>query len=107
VRVRLDTALRHPPAGGTIRMGSAIMGRTVQITVQDDGPGISPDHLAHIFERFYQIPNLDDRRGNGLGLSIAKSLVNAMGGKIRLESSPGTGTRVTFAVPAVPVGTGK
>jgi two-component system heavy metal sensor histidine kinase CusS len=79
-------------------------GRACHIVVADSGCGIAPEHLPHVFERFYQVgqPGEVETRNNGLGLSIARSLVEAQGGKISLESQPGQGTRVTVSMPAAP-----
>jgi signal transduction histidine kinase len=91
--ILLDNALRFTPSGGTIRMSSQWRNRELVITVADSGSGIPPEHLSHIFERFYQVPErTGDGRGNGLGLSIAKGLVEAQHGKISITSQPGKGT---------------
>ena len=97
VRVRevlsnlISNALRYAPTGGTVRV--SYDGQTV--AVEDDGPGIPPADLPHIFERFYKS---SDSGGMGLGLSIAKVLVEAHGGKIRAESEMGQGTRISFTL---------
>ena len=97
----LDNALRFAPSGGTIRLASHESGRQVAISVMDSGSGIPPEHLPHIFERFYQVPGQEgDMRGNGLGLSIAKGLVEAHHGKISIASQPGKGTSVQILLPA-------
>jgi heavy metal sensor kinase len=91
----LDNAIKYSPAGGTIRLvadarpGEAILG------VQDSGPGIAPEHVAHIFERFYRIDKgrSRDAGGVGLGLSIARWAVEVHGGHIEVES-PATGGSV-------------
>jgi len=76
-------------------------GQLVHLSVLDNGRGIPAEHLPHIFERFYQVDDSysDQPRGNGLGLSIAKALVEAQGGSIQLESWVGEGTKVTLAFP--------
>jgi signal transduction histidine kinase len=66
------------------------------ISVQDSGQGIDPSDLDHIFDRFYKS---SDSGGMGLGLSIAKYLVEAHGGKIWAESEPGQGTKISFTLP--------
>jgi len=100
--ILLDNALRFTPAGGRIRLEASPMGKFYHIVVADSGIGISREHLPHIFERFYQVeqPGEAETRNNGLGLSIARSLVEAQGGKISLESQPGRGTRATVSMPA-------
>jgi len=101
--ILLDNALRHTPAGGAIRLGAGFQGRQVQITVADTGAGIAPEHLPHVFERFYRADSSygDERGSSGLGLAIAKALVEAQQGHIYLESRLGEGTRVTLVLPAM------
>ena len=88
----IGNAIRYTPRGGAVRL--TLKGKTV--TVEDDGPGIPPEDLPHIFERFYKS---SDSGGMGLGLSIARYLVEAHGGTIRAESAPGEGTRIIFTLP--------
>ena len=82
-------------------------GREVRLSVRDDGPGIAPEHLARLFDRFYRVEDSRsrDQGGAGLGLSIAKGIVDAHGGRIWLESEPGVGTvaHVQLPVGDVPV----
>ncbi len=100
----LDNALRYTPAGGRITISTAPIGRMIQITITDTGIGIAPEHLPHIFERFYRAdPARERQNGNaGLGLSIAKGLVEAMNGRITVESTVGVGTTVSIALPQAP-----
>ncbi len=102
--IALDNALRYTPAGGRITLAATPMERTVQIRVADTGCGIAPEHLPHIFERFYRAdPARGRENGNaGLGLSIAKGLVEAMGGRIAVESTVGVGTTVVISLPRAP-----
>jgi signal transduction histidine kinase len=102
--ILLDNALRFTLAGGRIRLEASLLGKFYNIVVADSGRGISPEHLPHVFERFYQVEQSGEAetRNNGLGLSIARSLVEAQGGKISLESQLGWGTRVTVSMPAAP-----
>ena len=90
-------ALRFTPAGGhvTVEAGPETDGAWVQ--VRDTGPGIGPDELEHVFNRFYRSPS---STGSGLGLPIARNLVRAHGGEISIESPPGGGTVVRFTLPA-------
>jgi signal transduction histidine kinase len=96
----LSNALRYTPRGGEIhvRLADAASGveRNVTISVQDNGPGIEPDILPHVFDRFYKS---SDSGGMGLGLSIAKYLVEAHRGKIWVESDLGQGTKISFTLP--------
>lgn len=96
----LSNAVRYTPNDGEVRvavMESSNGGeRSVTVFVQDSGPGITPSDLPHIFDRFYKS---SDSGGMGLGLSIAKYLVEAHGGKIQAESEVGKGTRISFSLP--------
>lgn len=98
----LDNALKHTPAGGTITLGCRADGGQVRLWVADTGSGISPEHLPHVFERFYRADGGRARAsgGVGLGLNICRSIVEAHGGTIVLASEPGRGTRVDISLPA-------
>jgi len=96
--ILLDNALRHTPVGGRITLETQPQGRFIQIKVQDTGSGIASEHLPHIFERFYQA-NKNETGGSGLGLSIAKALIKAQQGQIRLESQVGKGTQALLLLP--------
>jgi signal transduction histidine kinase len=95
----LDNALRHTPAGGTVTLSCRRQGRWVQYVVADTGEGISGEHLGRVFDRFYRVDTARDRNrgGSGIGLSIAKALVEAHGGDITV-TSPGPGQGATFSV---------
>ncbi len=98
--ILLDNALRFTPAGGQIRLETLPRGQDVAIVVADSGVGIAAEHLPRIFDRFYQVPGQpDDRRGNGLGLSIARGLIEAHRGRMSVSSRPGSGTRVEVILP--------
>jgi signal transduction histidine kinase len=99
--ILLDNAIRYASPDGSISLEAARHGRTDKIVISDNGAGIPAEHLPHVFERFYQAPRSgeDDARSNGLGLSIAKALVEAMSGQISIESQPGEGTRVIIELP--------
>ncbi|WP_052519461.1 PAS domain-containing sensor histidine kinase [Archangium violaceum] len=97
----LGNALKFTPEGGEIRVGARVEGEQVRFHVRDTGPGIPPESLAHIFDRFWQA-NRTDRRGAGLGLSIARGIVEAHGGTLQVESEPGRGSTFSFTVPVVP-----
>jgi signal transduction histidine kinase len=96
----LDNALRHTPAGGRVVLAAAPAGRSIEISVTDTGSGIAPEHLPHVFDRFYQANPARGGGGTGLGLAIARSLIMAQGGQISLHSQSGAGTRVTVRLPA-------
>lgn len=100
--ILLDNALRHTPAGGTVALSARPAGRDVRVAVADTGEGIPPEHLPHIFERFYRASSDrgEESGGSGLGLSIARGLVEAHHGHIGISSEPGKGTRVEMTLPA-------
>jgi signal transduction histidine kinase len=95
----LSNALRHTPNGGSVKVGAAATNgtRAVAFTVADTGAGIAPETLPHVFDRFVKTT---DSGGAGLGLAIAKSLVEAHGGEISGTSRPGEGTTIRFVLPA-------
>lgn len=97
----LTNALRYTPAGGTIEMGMSAGADKVTVWFRDTGPGIPPEALPRIFERFYRVDRSRSRTsgGTGLGLAIAKHFVEAQGGTIRAESEVGKGTRIQFTLP--------
>ena len=98
----LNNAVRHSPEGSTISVQFDCHEERVTCIVRDRGEGISSEHLPRIFERFYRVDKARDRRegGAGLGLAIARALVEAQDGGIQIESSPGEGTAVSFWLPA-------
>ncbi len=67
--------------------------------VEDSGIGIPPDHLPHIFDRFYRVPDPNPEKGLGLGLSFVAAIVKAHGGEIRVHSKPGQGSRFEVTLP--------
>ncbi len=100
----LVNAIRYSPEGGTIRLQARPEGaKAVRFSVQDDGPGIAPEHHERIFQRFAQLPPLPGtlayRGGSGLGLSIAREFIQAQGGRLWVESEPGAGSTFQFTLP--------
>jgi len=100
----LTNALRYTPAGGRVEVSVSEMGtsRSVRFRVSDTGIGIAPDALPHVFERFYRADKSRSRAlgGSGVGLTIAKALVEAMGGQITAESAgPNQGSAFSFTLP--------
>jgi signal transduction histidine kinase len=74
---------------------------SIEFSIADTGSGIAPEHLPYIFERFYRADKSRTRAtgGAGLGLAIVKQLVEALGGQVHVESTPGKGTEVSFTMP--------
>ena len=102
LRILVDNAQRYTPSGGTITLaGKALAGR-VLLSVTDTGAGIAPEHLSRVFERFYRADAARTRTegGAGLGLAIARGIVEAHGGRLTLTSEVGKGTLVTVELPA-------
>jgi signal transduction histidine kinase len=95
-------AIRYTPEGGIVSIGVAANGSSVRVEVSDTGPGISADHLDHIFDRFYRADPARDRAsgGAGLGLAIVKELVEAMGGVVGARSTLGEGSTFWFDLPS-------
>jgi signal transduction histidine kinase len=99
----LDNALRHTPPGGRVDIAAHSGEGIVTIAVTDDGDGITAEHLPHVFERFYRADSGRDREhgGAGIGLAIAKALVEAHDGRITASShGPGGGATFTITLPA-------
>jgi signal transduction histidine kinase len=96
----VSNALRFTPEGGEILLGARPQQGAVQLLVQDSGEGIAPEDLPHIFKRFYQGDKARAGDGeSGLGLAIAKSLVEMLGGEIAAESTPGEGATFIITLP--------
>jgi len=97
----LSNAIKFTPAGGEVRMKFSCQPEGVCLVVEDTGCGIAPEHLPHIFERFYRAPapQPSAERGLGLGLSFVAWIVKAHGGRIDVTSEPGKGTRFTVLLP--------
>ena len=94
----VGNAVKFTPAGGRVRLRAEPADREVRFSVSDTGTGIPADQLPHIFGRFWQGTSVD-RRGIGLGLAIAKGIVEAHGGRIWVESEVGTGSQFIFTLP--------
>ncbi len=95
----LDNALKFTLPGGVVGVTTTVGGGRVAIAVRDSGPGIAPEALPHIFERFYQGDTARTETGTGLGLAIAKALVEALHGDIHAESALGRGATFTVTLP--------
>jgi two-component system sensor histidine kinase KdpD len=95
----LENALRYGKADGKVLVKVAYDRAEVRVTVTDDGPGVPPDQLERIFEKFYRAPATKRMPGTGLGLSIARGLLDAMGGWITASNAPGGGLTVVLILP--------
>jgi two-component system, OmpR family, sensor histidine kinase BaeS len=92
----VTNALRYMPDGGRLTIGAATNDDSLQVRVTDTGPGIPPEHLSHIFERYQKS---SDSSGVGLGLAIVRGLIEAHGGQVTASSTEGNGTTIEFSVP--------
>ena len=97
----VQNALRHTPADGTVAILAEDAGEEVRVAIADTGEGIPPEELPRLFDRFHRTDKSRSRAhgGAGLGLTIAKGIVEAHGGRIWVESTPGRGATFTFALP--------
>jgi signal transduction histidine kinase len=94
----VENAVKFTPKGGAITISASGAGEEVQFAVRDTGPGIASGALEHLFERYWQAEE-GAQKGRGLGLYIAKHLVEAQGGRIWVESRLGAGTTFFFTLP--------
>jgi signal transduction histidine kinase len=95
----VDNGLKYARSGGHVSLKLARDGNTARIVVADDGPGIAPEALPHIFERFYRGEDRRRKGGTGLGLAIADWVARSHGGRIDVESELGHGSKFTVALP--------
>ncbi len=104
--ILLDNALQYTPPGGSIEMAAQPASQQIQISVRDTGCGIAPEHLPHIFERFYRVESSHNTSNgtssSGLGLAIARMLIEAQQGTMHITSQVQQGTCVTVTLPAAP-----
>ncbi len=100
----LDNAVRFTPPGGRVEVRASRHDGSCEVSVQDTGVGIAPEHLPRLFERFYRVDPARSQKegGTGIGLAIARSVVEAHGGHIRAESEMGKGSEFTFDLPVAP-----
>jgi signal transduction histidine kinase len=100
----LGNAIKFTPTKGHVTLSAERSGDVVTFAISDTGPGISEDHLPHVFDRYWK----DEKRGTkgtGLGLFIAKSIIDAHGGRLTVESSPNHGAKFRFTLPCPPEST--
>ncbi|MFL5356859.1 ATP-binding protein [Archangium sp.] len=94
----VGNAIKFTPANGTITLRARRVDGMVRVSVKDNGPGIAPKDVPHLFERFWRATSVNER-GTGLGLSIVKSIVEAHGGSLWVETQPGAGSTFFFTLP--------
>jgi signal transduction histidine kinase len=99
----VGNAVKFVPEGGRVALRAVRAGSQVLFQVEDSGPGIPPADVEHLFDKFWQ-GRKGDRRGVGLGLTIAKGLVEAQGGRIWVDSTVGAGSTFSFTLPAADAG---
>lgn len=99
LRNLIENAVKFTGDGGTISISAETTDRWVEVKVKDTGVGIAPEHLPHVFERFYKVERSRRNGGTGLGLAIVKHLVQAHGGDIKAESVEGEGSTFSFTLP--------
>ena len=95
----VSNALRYTDAGGTVELSADVVGNKAHLSVSDDGAGIPYEHQAKIFDKFVQIDGDASPGGSGLGLAISREVVQAHGGTIWVDSTPGEGSTFTFTIP--------
>lgn len=96
----IDNAMAYTNPGGRITLTAADSGEAVTLTVADTGIGIPPEHLPHVFDKFFRVPGQLRDSGTGLGLAIAREIVTAHGGTIHCDSCPDNGTVFRIILPA-------
>jgi signal transduction histidine kinase len=92
-----------PVGGGERRRQALNIPNAVKVSVSDTGPGIPPEFHMEIFDDFFRLPGNEAAEGMGLGLAIARRLLQGMGGKIWVESEPGAGSKFSFLIPLMPI----
>jgi len=96
----VDNAVRYTPPGGMVAITAAGSGGTVEVTVEDSGPGLTPAQRTAVFEPFWRGDSSRSSRGYGLGLTLAQRITHALGGEIRVSESPGGGASFAVLLPS-------
>ncbi|AQQ70163.1 Alkaline phosphatase synthesis sensor protein PhoR [Limihaloglobus sulfuriphilus] len=101
----IDNAVKYSPNGSSVTVSAEKDNGKINIAVKDNGPGIAPEHLARLFERFYRVDKARsrDRGGTGLGLSIVKHIAAAHSGSVSVDSQPGSGSTFIISIPDKPL----
>jgi signal transduction histidine kinase len=95
----LTNAIKYASEGSEIRIVATDTTGSVQISVQDNGPGIAKEYQSRLFERYFQVPG-SKAKGSGLGLAISKEFITAQKGKIWVDSTIGQGSTFSFSLPS-------
>jgi len=95
----LVNAIRHTPADGTVRVDARMLPLGIEVAVLDTGEGISPEDLERVFDPFFRTDTARSGGGAGLGLTLAKRIVETLGGRIEAESEPAHGSRFSVLLP--------
>ena len=100
----LDNAIKYTPPGGKVTVGGDLSNGKTSVSVSDTGIGIPAEHLPHVFDRFYRVDSSrsPETDGNGLGLAICRSIAESHCGRLEIDSTFGSGTRVTLVLPIPP-----
>ncbi len=98
----VENAVRYSPAGSTVVVRARRQGDEALLEVEDDGPGIPAHEVAKVFEKFHRGEGAGSTPGTGLGLYLVRTLTDAMGGRVELDTRPGRGTRVVLVLPPSP-----
>jgi signal transduction histidine kinase len=100
----LSNAVKFTPAGGRVTLSARDCGKEILVSVEDGGPGIPTEDLPHLFDRFWHARRTARVGGTGLGLNIAKGIVEAHGGRIWVETAEGVGSTFFFSLPHATAG---